>query len=695
MLDSIEDQVYQEPTPYDNLIELYNSNTIAEDIGKKARQLLAAKCIKDFNEDKESSKEKIARMDKAIDIVSLKKMPKNKPFINASNIKYPMITTACVNFAARAEFETVKNGEPLHYKIFGQDPDGFWDRLARRKKTYMNYQLMEEQPWWFNEKKQAFFMASIVGTVFTKAYYDPIKRKPCIRLLRYDRVIINDNVTDIHEPGVRINELIYLTPTKIKRYVRSGYFRDIDIDKQTMDIEDTKAIEHELIEQHCWMDLDNDGIDEPWIITIHKASQEILRIAAAFEPDRIQFDQATGQILAVDKEKIYTVYRFWHDPEQGFYGIGYGTWLADNNEAVNSLFNQLIDAGTLANYQGGFIGSDLRIRKQKYDEAPGVWRIVDSDGASLKESIIPFDYKEPSQVLFTLLTFLIESVNKMTSVTDALTGTANTTDASPNVVNQMIQQGLKVYSSVIRFLMSSVGEEAQILDRLNQLYPDMENYIKVVNPSEEEFKEMVDPSGSGKLVDLLPGNVKIVPVIDLTKSTEAERTIKDQVMIQTATQVESIAPGTSNMKNVLRRLYTNLEISNPNELIAPDPDPNAPNIPLIDFQSKLDERAKNLQFKDREIRVKEKAQIVDTIERGHKLQEVTAKCIKLLSDAEANESGKNLEEYKAELQKLKLMLDAETKVTANKLARAEGESAGNPNAEMIKQEAINRGWMQP
>lgn len=685
---------FREPTAYENLVELYNSNTIAEDIGPQARRLLSCKVLRDFNEDKESSKHKIAKMDKAIEIVSLKKMPKNKPFINASNIKYPMVTTACINFAARAEFETVKNGEPLHYKLFGQDPDGFWERLAKRKKTYMNWQLMEQQPKWLNEKKQAFFMCSIVGTVFTKSYYDPLNRHPTCKLLKYDRVIVNDAVSDIDEEGVRINEITYCTPTKIKRYIKSGYFRDIEIEKQKMDAEDSKAIEHEIIEQHCWMDLDNDGTDEPWIVTIHKASQEILRIAAGFELDGISYDQSTGMVNAVKKEKIYTVYRFWHDPEQGFYGIGYGTWLADNNEAVNSLFNQLTDAGTLANYQGGFIGSDLRIRKQAYDDAPGTWRVVDSDGATLKESIMPFDYKEPSQVLFSLLTFLIDSVNKMTSVTDALTGTANTTDASPNVIGQMIQQGLKVYSSVIRFLMSSVGEEAQILDRLNQLHPDLESYIRVVNPAPQEYKEMMDPNGSGMIVDLLPGNVKIVPIIDLTRSTEAERTIKDQVMMQFAIQAEQSSPGTANMKGCLRRLYTNLEIAKPEELVMPDPDPNAPNLPLIKFQSELDKTSKDIQFKDREIRLKEKGQMLDAVERGHKMQEVSARCIKLLADAESKESGKNFEQYKLELQKLQMMLDAETKIAKNKVERADGNPGPHPNAEMLQAEAKRRGWMQ-
>lgn len=685
---------YREPNAYENLVELYKSETLAEDIGLKARRLLATKIIRDFEEDKESCKHKIARMDKAIEIVGLKKTPKHDPFQNSSNIKFPMITTACINFASRAEFETVKNGEPLHYKLFGQDPAGFWDRLAKRKKTYMNFQLMEEQPWWFIEKKQTFFMAAITGTMFSKAYYDPIKQKPCIKLLKYDRMIINDNVTDIHEVGVRTNEIVYLTTADIKRYIKAGYFRDIDIDKQKLDVTDSKAIHHELIEQHCWMDLDNDGTEEPWIVTVHKASQELLRITAGFEPDKINYDKKNDKIISVDKEKIYTVYRFWHDPEQGFYGIGFGTWLADLNEAASTMINQLIDAGTLANYQGGFISSDLRIRKQNYGEKPGMWRIVDADGADLEKGIMPFNYKEPSQVLFSLLSFLVDSVNKMTSVTDALTGTANASDASPNVIGQLIQQGLKVYSSVIRLLMSSVSDEAQILDRLNQLYPNVENYIKVVNPSPEEFKEMIDPNGSGMIVDLLPGNVKIVPVIDITKSTEAERTIKYQVLMQSAIQAEANSPGTVNMKNTLKRFYENLEIERPEELIRPDPPPNAPNLPLIELQSKLDERAKNMQFKDREIRLKEKEQIISAVERGHKMQEVSARAIKLLSDAESNEKGHNFEQYKLELQKLKLMLDAETKQAANTLERQQGNPAPHPNADMIQQEAQRRGWLK-
>lgn len=674
------------------IVELYNSQTIAEDIGEESRKLLSNKIIKDFNEDFESCKGKLARMKRAIELVGLKKVPKNKPFINSANIKHPLLATACINFSARAEFETVKNGEPLHYKIYGQDPTGFWDRMGRRKKAYTNYQLMEEMTWWQAEKKQLFFMCSITGTMFTKTYYDPVKNKKYIRALKYDRMIVNNAVSDLNEPGVRHTEIFYRTPSAMKRLIKNKVFREVDLDKLKLDEKDSKAIEHELLEHHCWMDLDNDDIDEPWIVILHKASGEILRIAPGFELDKVRLDPQSGQILDIEKEKIYTVYRFWHDPEQGFWGIGYGTWLADDNEAVDAMLNQLIDSGTLANYQGGFISSDLRIRKQRYDDQLGMWKSVDADGASLKDGIMPFNYKEPSQVLFNLLVFLIESVNKMTAVTDALTGTANPTDASPNVFNQLIQQGLKVYNSVLRFLMSSVTEETQILDRLNTLYPDPENYIRVVSPSSEELKEMVDPSGSGQIIDLMPGNIKLVPMIDITKSTEAERSIKDQVATTIAIQMEQVAPGTCNMKNILRRLYYNMEIPRPEELVNPDPPPDAPNLPLLKFQSEIDKTAKELGFKDREIVLKEKALILDAIERGHKMQEVSARAIKLLADAESQEGGKNLDQYRLELEKLKLMIDAEVKINKNKIARSEGELAQRPNAELVKQELMKRGW---
>lgn len=675
---------------YETLISLYHSDTLADDIGKDARQMLSAKILRDFEEDKESMRDILAKMDQAIEITNLYKQPRHRPFTNSSNIKFPLVTTACINFASRGQFETIKNGEPLHYKLWGTDDSGMYERLAKRKKAYMNWQLMEDMPYWMDEREALFYIVSVTGTCFTKTYYDPIKKKKCTRLLKYDRLIVNNSIQDL-ESAPRISEIKYLTPTELKRAINSRFFRKVDVSQLRLDMDDHRAIHHELIEHHCWVDLDGDDVEEPWVVIIHKASGEILKIMPGFELDKIDYDKSIDVIRSIEREKYYTVYRMLHDPAMGFFGMGYGTLLGDCNESVNTLFNQLVDSGSLANYQGGFIGSDLRIRKKRIEAELGEWLTVDSDGADIKDNIVPFNYKEPSAQLFSLLTYLVDAVNKMTSVTDALTGTANTTDTSPNVLQMLIQQGLKVYGAVMRRLFRSMRDEIAILDRLNTLYPDIETYLQITAPRKEEMAEMIGPDG--QFLDFLPSRVKIVPVIDVNQSTEAETMVKSQVLQQGAVQFEQMRPGTMNMKNVARRWLSQIEIPKVEELIAPDPPPG-PNIPLIELQSKLDQVAKNLEFKDREVKIKEKELALDAFERGVKMKEILARSVKLLADASAVEHGKGLDQYKAELQRLSLMIDAETKIKKNQ-ERDPGEAMPHPNAAMVKQEAMRRGWLPP
>lgn len=686
---------------------LISSENLAEAIGEKARQLLAQELLQGFEQDKESMQDYLAKADLSMEVFKLlKKRPKAGPFRNPSNLRFPLLSTAVINFAARAVSETKINGEYVGYRIFGHDPDGFRERLARREKTYINYQLGYSIPNYNANKKASYMQVAVTGNVFFKVYYDPLKKKKMVKLLPHDALIFNAECNSLQDCP-RTSEFQYLTPRQVVEYMRAGLFRELDISKMTMDINDPKAVEHELLEIHCWADLDGDGYPEPWVVVMHKASQEILRISPRFAPEDVEIDSITDRIIRINPEQYYVHYKYWDDPEGKILGIGLGTLVSDTNEAVTSLFNQLIDAGSLSNYQGGFIGADLRIRRKRTEVDLGDWISVDSDGMELKEGIFPFNFKEPSQVLLSLVMYLVDSVNKLTSVTEPLTGTANPSDASPNVINQMINQGLKIYNSILKGMAADGVAEIEILKRLNRQYPDIEEYLTIVNPSDQELQEMVTDSGG--LLDFTDKHISIVPVLDLSQTTEAERLMQMQDIMISANQIESIKPNTVNMKALWVAKLHNMNYPNPERYVMPDPPPDTPNVELIKLQSELDKNSKELQFKDREIAVKEKTLELDAITRGYELKETIAKTMKLLEEAKVTEAKVLLEKYKLDIDKFNTVLDAKValKMAGQGASSVESMSAKQDEKLVMKQsvetpkfpdrnyvynEAMKRGW---
>jgi chaperonin GroES len=94
----------------------------------------------------------------------------------------------------------------------------------------------------------------------------------------------------------------------------------------------------------------------------------------------------------------------------GFYGMGFGSLLMSNNSAINTIINQLIDAGTLNNRQNGFLGRGLKLGSGKGIQLKsGEWKPVVATGDDLRKNVFPMPIREPSQTLFALLGLLIDT----------------------------------------------------------------------------------------------------------------------------------------------------------------------------------------------------------------------------------------------------------------------------------------------
>jgi chaperonin GroES len=356
------------------------------------------------------------------------------PWKNASNVKYPLLATAAMQFAARAYPTLIpSNGRVVKCKMFGADPTGEKMKRAERVGKYMSYQVMNVMEEWESEMDKLLITLPICGTVLKKTYFDPGKQRNSSCLIMPKSFVVNYWAKTL-EDAERVTEIIPLSKRKVQENKNLGLFLDIEFSDPIGDSSRKMDTTHELIEpnhddttpytfleQHTYIDLDDDGYPEPYIVTIEEQSHKVVRIVARYDEESIKLDK-DEKLLLIEPVQYYTKYGFIPNPDGGFYDIGFGRLLGSINESVDTLINQLIDSGTLSNLQSGFLGKGLRIKVGDYNFAPGEWKTVNSTGDDLKKSIFPLPVREPSAVLMQLLQYLVTAGKELASVAEIFVG---------------------------------------------------------------------------------------------------------------------------------------------------------------------------------------------------------------------------------------------------------------------------------
>jgi hypothetical protein len=98
-------------------------------------------------------------------------------------------------------------------------------------------------------------------------------------------------------------------------------------------------------------------------------------------------------------------YVFFPNPE-GFYGLGFGILIRHLNVAAKTIVNEVIDAGALANLQGGFIMERSGLKTGMVHMERGVYKSVSANSDDIRKAIYNFDFKGPNQTLYAVLGLL-------------------------------------------------------------------------------------------------------------------------------------------------------------------------------------------------------------------------------------------------------------------------------------------------
>ena len=459
---------------------------IAGDLTEDEIATIAADAVADWRRDLEANSDWRAKVTKALDAAAQENVEDaTDPWPGAANVRYPLLTVAGLQFAARAYPAIVKGDEAIQVRTFGQDPDGRKRARAKRLKDYLNYMLFYVVDDWEGDTDAMLNQLPAAGLAFRKVYWDPQLGKPCVEFISPLRLTVPPDARSL-KTSPRITHDFDRHPYEIAQMQAAGWWRDVELAPEG---EDDQAI-RVLIEQHRMIDLDKDGLDEPYIVTVDVASQQLLRIEPAYIEDDVSVDLESGYVRAIERWVPYVKYPFMRDPKGRFYDIGFGHLLTPIMRVINTSLNQLLNAGYAQIAGGGFVGSELRLQTAgkatgRLTFMPGEYKTVNATGAELRSSIYERTFPEPSPVLFQLLGTLLDAAKDIASVNDSITGDAART-APVGTTLALIEQGQQVFNAIYKRIFRAGREEYRLFAEVIARYGDPSNYAEFTDMEAEQ-----------------------------------------------------------------------------------------------------------------------------------------------------------------------------------------------------------------
>ena len=621
----------------ETLQKYLNSQNIAIHLSDEELEKIAEGVKRGYEIDERSREPWLEKMQKALDLAMLLSKSNDFPFKDSANVVYPMLTTAAIQFASRAYPQIIKGNDIVKGKVIGKSNSEKTARAARVGK-YQSYQCLEEMEEWEDQLDAALTALPILGCVFKKTYFCPTRGRNVSEYRSPENVVINYFAKSVDE-APRITDVIELYPNEIRERQPTGVYRDIELGdstkrvKENQDNDNDDDQSHVFLEQHCWLDLDDDGLKEPYIVTIHFDTGKIVRIKTRFRGDRIQENERG--ITRIVPEQYFTKYPFMKSPDGGIYEMGFGLLLSPMNETVSTTINQLLDAGTISNSQTGFIGRGLALGRGRgggnLEFTMGEWKTVNFPGDDLRKNIVPLPVREPSAVLFELLGFMVTAGEKISSVSEVLTGDQSIHNEPATTTLARIEQGLKVFSAIYKRVYRGLKSEFKKLFRLNHLYLNPETYFTVMDEDEQS---------SVFLTDFDEKSIDVVPVADPAEISDTQKLLKSEILMGLMGQ-----PGLDPNK-ILRRRLEALNIPEIDDLFSTEPPPEDPKIVI---------QRQELELEQTRLRFEMEKWGIEKVEKQSKI-------ILNLASAESKELGPQLEQYKTDMN----TMVAEEKINADR-----------------------------
>ncbi len=535
-----------------NLLDLLN---------EEARTTLGGEAVEEYDHDKASRSEWEKDIERAVKAAKQDSEQKNYPFEKASNVKFPILTSAAIQFGSRAYGAMTRGDQPVVTKVLGTDEDGSKTAKAQRLTKFNNHLLMYKMDEWDSGTDQMLHTIPVTGSAFRKVYWSPQLGRCVADYAKSQDVVVNNNSPNFQRAPRQTQPVDYY-PYEIDALIASGRWAQHDYERNK---ENDKQGAVAYLEQLRYIDLDGDGLQEPYIVTVEKESKRPVRIDPAFYKNSLMISEAGG-LETILRESPWIDYKFLPDIDGSVYGMGFGKLLESLGSAINSAINQIIDAGTRQNTGGGFIDATLRLKGARGGTMrmnPGEYKFVKAGAAGLQNGIHTLQFPGPSPVQFSLVDFLLGAAQDITAVKDVLTGDAPSGQAFA-ATQALIEQGLQVFSTIYTRVYRSARRELRLITRLNGEYMNPQAYLEFHD--DPKLMEMVR-GGYKPMDDFDLSKMDLAPSADPKSVTDMQRLMRSQHLAQFKGQ-----PGI-NDQEIQRRELEAANHEDIDKLFTSEPDP--------------------------------------------------------------------------------------------------------------------------
>lgn len=555
---------------------------------------IGADAIRDYEIDDEDRGEWLKTAEKSLKIAAQEKIspPKDAPSYRRSYSSFPILTTAALQFRARAYPAICKSGDMVKVKVIGSDrgrpqvgpdgqplvslagqamplqqaqmilqqaaqqqqpqepgPDGqpapapelpqpepLWQiapgakqKRADRVGQYLNIYLEYRVSGWERDTDKLLTQLPIIGCGFRKMRWDAAEGRLKPSYVPGMNLVVPSATVTLDDTPRATEKLEGTFPFKIKERMNSGFYRKVELANTNDDKEHPRL----LLEQHCLLDLDGDGVDEPYIVTLDHETQKVLRIEADFDEDDVVLADDDQTVVRVKRRSYYVKYGFLPDPKGGFYDIGFGHLLHGEGseeggigDIINTIIRQALDAAAAQIAGGGWVAAGLRLQGSNRNETmrwnPGEYKTVNATGMALREGIVERTFPQLPPFMFNLLDLMLGAAKDVTSVKDIVTGEASN-NGPVGTTLALLEQGLQFFTAIYKGIYLSAGEEFSLMRDNLAAYGGEEaaaDYMNVLDDPEADFEK-----------DFADTDTDIKPVSDPSSVTNMQKMAKAQFMM--------------------------------------------------------------------------------------------------------------------------------------------------------------------
>ena len=531
---------------------------------------IALDVIENYQADKDSRGEWESMFERGFDLLGLKLEPGSEPFEGACTAVHPLLIESAVKFQSKASQELFPSAGPVKANILGKvTPEK--ELQANRVQNFMNYQVTEQMPEYFDEFERMLFHLPLIGSAFKKVYYNSTLKRPMSEFIPIDQFYISYYATDLRNAD-RYTHVIYRSPVELQKDIQAGVYKDITLPEpnqanitsftEKMDTilrlspSSDKDPQYVLLEQHCYLDIEGKDQSLPYIVTVEEQSRSVLSIRRNYEQNDPN----------MEKRSHFVHYRFV--PGFGFYGLGLIHFLGNLTMSATAAMRSLIDAGQFANLPGGFKAKGLRMVGDNEPISPGEFKEVEATGMDLSKAIIPLPYKEPSSTLYQMLQFVAAAGQRFADSTEQVISDA-ASYGPVGTTMALLEASSKFFTAIHKRVHKSQKDEFRILAKINYDYLPNEYPYDVPFEDRSIFKKDFD------------GRIDIIPVSDPNIPSNAHRMMMANMALQMAQQSP---PGMFNMEALNRTILHAANMPNLEEILPPKVEPK-PLDPVSDIMA--------------------------------------------------------------------------------------------------------------